>query len=529
MSEPDLLHHLLFRAADASPDSVAVVDGERSLSYAELGAHARRIAALLSELGVRPGDRVGINMVKSADSVAALYGVLVSGAAYVPLDPDAPTARSAAVLLDCDVHIVFSDTAKVADGSALRAEGAPLDTLVAPAAATTADLGEVAGVRVLAGDAVAAATGTPVEASSHDLAYVLYTSGSTGTPKGISLTHANALAFVSWAAEEFALGPNDRLSSHAPFHFDLSILDLYGAAHAGARVVLVPIAASVFPREVKRFIEREGITVWYSVPWVLVQLAQRAKLSPGELPTLRTVLFAGEVFPVRPLRQLMVLLPDARFANLYGPTECNVCTWYEVPPLAEDDKVDIPIGRAITGVDLLVVDDDGHEAAPGDDGVLYVHGPTVMQGYWSDRARTDAAIVAHPLGLDTPTPWLRTGDLVEVLGDGNLRFRGRRDEQVKHRGFRIELGDVEAALTAHPQVTECAVLLTDDERAGTRLVAFVVGDGTVDASVLRQATGERLPRYMVPDDFVFVGTLPRTSTGKIDRRALGRLSDPPPA
>jgi amino acid adenylation domain-containing protein len=527
VSSPDLLHHLLFRAADAAPDSIAVIDGDRHVTYGELASQARDLASLLSDLGAGPGDRVGVAMTKSADAVAAIYGVLASGAAYVPLDPDAPAARSAAVLRDCGVHRVVSDDAKVADIPAMRAAGAPIDTLVVPTAGTTDDVDALPGVRVLARDAVQGATAEPRDANADDLAYVLYTSGSTGTPKGISLTHTNALAFVNWAVEEFAVGPDDRLSSHAPFHFDLSIFDLYAATHAGARVVLVPRAASVFPREVQRFIDGEQITIWYSVPWVLVQLVQRAKLSPGTLPTLRTLLFAGEVFPVRPLGELMDLLPHVRFANLYGPTECNVCTWFEVVPVTDTDNPigDIPIGRAITGVDLLVVV-DGRIAGTGDVGELYVHGPTVMQGYWGDRERTDAALVAHPLGLDAPAPWLRTGDLVEVLADGNLRFRGRRDEQVKHRGFRIELGDVEAALSAHPKIAECAVVLEADERAGTRLVAHVVGDGSVDASEVRQVAAQRLPRYMVPDDVVFIDTLPRTSTGKIDRRALGRANAP---
>jgi acyl-coenzyme A synthetase/AMP-(fatty) acid ligase len=337
------------------------------------------------------------------------------------------------------------------------------------------------------------------------------------------------LAFVSWAAEEFELGPEDRVASHAPFHFDLSTFDLFAAAYAGSTVVLVPRAASVFPRETARFIDTAGISVWYSVPWVLAQLAQRGGLAPGDLPTLRSVLFAGEVFPTRPLRELMRSLPHARFVNLYGPTECNVCTWYEVPQL-DDDVDEIPIGRAIDGVDLLVVTNEGGEAVTGEIGELYVHGPTVMQGYWGDDARTSAAIVPHPLGRDASNRWLRTGDLVEVLASGDLRFRGRRDAQVKHRGNRVELGDVETAIAAHPNVESCAVILRADARAATRLVAFVVlhGNGT-DTGDLRRLCAERLPRYMLPDDFEFVATLPRTSTGKVDRRALQETNRDPEA
>ena len=179
-----------------------------------------------------------------------------------------------------------------------------------------------------------------------DLAYILYTSGSTGEPKGVKLSHRNALAFVEWAVATFDVSADDRLSSHAPLHFDLSIFDLYAAAMAGAAVVLVPPSASSFPAEVARFIRGNGITIWYSVPSVLSMLTLRGGLKGDDFPTLRTILFAGEVFPTRYLRRLMALLSQVRFANLYGPTETNVCTWYDVPVLPEEETGTDPDRKA---------------------------------------------------------------------------------------------------------------------------------------------------------------------------------------
>ena len=518
---PSSLPDLLWHAAEAQPGGVAVVDGERQLSYRELALHARRMAGLLGANGVGVGDRVGVHLEKSADAVTALYGILAAGAAYVPLDPDAPPARTATILRDCDVRVLVSGATKARDWPALLAEGAPIATLVVPDVPAAAEIDLPETVMVLAGTALESqAEGAPLPTVTvSDLAYVLYTSGSTGDPKGACLTHGNALAFVEWAAAEFELQRGDRLSSHAPFHFDLSVFDLYAAAAVGATVVLVPDGASVFPREIGRFIECHGITVWYSVPRVLAELAERAGLEAGSLPTLRAVLFAGEPFPVRQLRRLMTLLPGARFFNLYGPTECNVCTSHEVGDLGDDDT-DIPIGRAISGVEVRVVDDRGHRAGPGGVGELFVQGPTVMQGYWGDPERSAAALVADPLGGGGRERWLRTGDFAEVLRDGTLRFRGRHDAQVKHRGFRVELGDVEAALGSHPAVADCAVVVAPDDRVGSRLIAYVVMARPIDSSELRQSCIGLLPRHMIPDHIAFVATLPRTSTGKLDRRAL---------
>ena len=484
---PEALHSLLERAALERPGHPAVSDRGRVATYAELDARADALAASLVGAGVRRGDRVGVLLEKSIDAVACLYAVMKTGAAYVPLDPHAPEHRLAQVLADCDVRCVLA----------------------------TANAPPPAGPAVLDVGSVPPASGAPVHAEvmPDDLAYILYTSGSTGAPKGVMVSHANAMAFVRWAGAAFGVTGEDRLSSHAPFHFDLSVFDLYAAAAAAATVVLVPPEASVFPAHLRRFVDEEGITVWYSVPSVLTQLASRTDLTPGDLPSLRAVLFAGEVFPTRWLRRLMVALPDARFANLYGPTETNVCTWYEVDRLPDDDGTTIPIGRPITGTRVAVVGDGG---GPGE---LYVQGPTVGQGYWNDPAGTASRFVTEPRP-DLPGKWYRTGDLVEETADGCLRFLGRADGQVKSRGYRIELGDVEAALYGHSGVVDCAVVAVPDELFTARLHAFAVVEGQVAEPDLAGFCARRLPRYMVPQTFEIRPALPRTATGKVDRRAL---------
>jgi len=519
-----LVSHLLEESARNTPDAPAVLDGEREITYVELERQSNRLANLLVELGVERGERVGIYLDKSIESVVAIYGTLKAGGAYVPLDPQAPPARLGYIARDAGVRVLVTGCEKQDSWQALMQDGPALESLVvlngAPAAAP-------AGVRTLApSDLEAAPDSAPqVRVVDCDLAYILYTSGSTGTPKGVMLTHRNCLAFVEWAVEEFAIGAEDRLSSHAPLHFDLSTFDLFAAAAAGASVAMVPAQASIFPSEIRRFIESTGITVWYSVPSILTMLVIRGGLETGALPSLRKVLFAGEVFPTGYLKRLVKLLPHVSFANLYGPTETNVCTWWEVGELPEDSSETIPIGRAIANVDTFVVTDDGRPAEAGEVGELYVRGPTVMQGYLGDPEKTASRLVANPFGDVLDQRVYRTGDLVQETAQGDYRFLGRRDDQVKSRGYRIELGDVEAAIQAHPAVSECAVVAVPDDLVGNRLYAFVAAGQETPDPPLGAFCAERIPGYMIPERFEVSDALPRTSTGKIDRPALAaRLS-----
>jgi amino acid adenylation domain-containing protein len=516
-----LVHQLLPAAAERRPNHVAVIDGKRSVTYSELDARSNQVAHLLQERGVERGDRVGLYLDKSIESLVGIYGALKAGAAYVPLDPGAPPRRLGYIASNCGIEMLLTATAKEDAWEPLHDAGTRLRDLVV-LDAPTSETHEPTGLAMYGSDAVdALPTSAPTErAISLDLAYILYTSGSTGDPKGVMLSHRNALAFVEWAAEEFDVTAEDRLSSHAPLHFDLSVFDLFAAARGAATVVLVPPKTSMFPTEVARFMREQEISVWYSVPSILSMLTLRGGLRTGDVPSLRVLLFAGEVFPTKYLRQLMALLPHARFANLYGPTETNVCTWYEVPPLPEGQDEPIPIGKAIADDEVFAVTDEGHRAEPGEVGELYVRGATVMRGYWADPDRTAERLVPDPSRAEFQDPVDRAGDLVSQDIDGNWRYLGRRDAQIKSRGYRIELGEIEAALYAHPGVEECAVVAVADDLVTNRIKAFVVVKGGLRSDDLTATCAERLPRYMIPETFIVRQRLPKTSTGKIDRQAL---------
>jgi amino acid adenylation domain-containing protein len=516
-----LLNQLLETAAQRHPELPAVVDRGRVISYGSLDRRANALAHLLADRGVRRGDRVGLYLEKSLESLVGIYGVLKAGAAYVPLDPTAPVLRLARIARDAGIRLILAGAETASAVNDLSTAGAPLEHIVLLNARrdprSQPEGVHVADTNDLATQPEQAPSATAIDL---DLAYILYTSGSTGDPKGVMLSHRNALTFVDWAVEEIGVDSTDRLSSHAPLHFDLSIFDLFAAAKAAAAVVLVPPERSVFPRAVARFIEEHSITIWYSVPSVLSMLTLRGGVEDGAFPHLREILFAGEVFPVGYLRQLMGRLPHVRFYNLYGPTETNVCTFYRVEPVPEEQVTPIPIGKAIGNVEVLVIGEDGTAVEPGAVGDLWVRGSSVMRGYWGDAEMTASRLGAPSPELANLGPLYRTGDLVRERADGNLDFLGRRDAQVKSRGHRIELGEVEAAIHAHPSVVECAAVAVPDPLVTNRIKAYVVlRDPESEAEVLGTCE-ERVPSYMVPDELEVRERLPRTSTGKIDRRAL---------
>ncbi|MEP6619273.1 MAG: amino acid adenylation domain-containing protein [bacterium] len=512
------MHALLGESARRFPDRTAVEEpGGRTITYRTLDALTDRVRDRLAHLGVQSGDRVGVYIPKSIDSVASIFGILKTGAAYVPVDPEAPPARCAYTLNNCSVKAILT-TAKLE--SALRAELALLEAspalLVLPHDTPDFPLAAMLSAEDTREAAPASATVYP---SSDSLAYILYTSGSTGKPKGVMLSHLAGTSYVHWCSEVFSPSENDTFSSHAPFHFDLSILDIYVPIKHGARLVLIGEALGKEPLALAQVIAEQRISVWYSVPSILNFLATYGKLERYDFSALRYVLFAGEVFPVPQFRAVKALLPHPRYVNLFGPTETNVCTFYEVPATLDPDRTaPFPIGHCCSHLRCRVVDTDGSVVTPGEEGELLVSGAGIMDGYWNMPDRNAEIFDIDPDG----TRWYHTGDLVVADEQDGFIFHGRRDRMVKRRGYRIELGEIEAGLATHPSVREVAVIAVADPHAGTRIKAFLSAHNGEKLSLiqLKQFSMDKLPKYMVPDTFAFIDGLPRTSTDKIDYQAL---------
>ncbi|MFT3818028.1 MAG: amino acid adenylation domain-containing protein [Rubrivivax sp.] len=513
------LQHNFAASARRRPAATAVVEpGLGAIRYDALDALSDRMRDWLVAAGVGRGDRVGLFMHKSVDTLAALLGALKAGAAYVPVDSGAPAARGAYILHNCEVKALVAEAELLprlqAELSALGA--APQVLAVTPGAAPGAGL---AAALDAAGPLPPSQT---VASDADDLAYILYTSGSTGRPKGVMLTQRNALSFVDWCSEVFEPRDDDRFSSHAPFHFDLSILDLHVCFKHAATLVLVGEDIGKDAPRLAKLIADERISIWYSAPSILALLAQFGDLARHDYPALRQVLFAGEVFAVKHLRALGRQLPAPRYFNLYGPTETNVCTWYEVPmPVPEERTKPYPIGHVCSHLQARVLDEDGAEVVRGGEGELCIAGPGVMQGYWSLPEQTARGFWIDAAGQR----WYRTGDIVTEADDGCYTYLGRRDRMVKRRGYRVELGEIEAALYKHPRVKEAAVVALPDADAGVVIVAHLaVHDGKPPGLIeMKRHCSENMPLYMIPDRFVWQPGLPKTSTDKIDYQGLKAL------
>jgi amino acid adenylation domain-containing protein len=530
-----LLQHLLAESAARAPRLPAVASGQRFLTYEELDRLSNQAARALIGQGVAPGDRVGILAPKSAASVVAIFGALKAGACYVPLDPKSPAARLSAILRDSGIAVVLADEATAHQAAALAGNVPRLRSVIvtgphwrpagqAKPESLSAPLTVLPWERVLT-EPEGALAGEE-RAIETDLAYILYTSGSTGTPKGVMISHRASLTFVTWAAACTGLRKQDRVCSPAPLHFDLSVFDVFATCRAAACMVVLPEMTSMFPARLAEWIQREQVSVWYSVPSILTMLVTYGRLQDFDLSRLRAIAFAGEVFPARHLARLIAELPGARYFNWYGPTETNVCTCFEVAAAdGADLSAPVPIGKACANTAVFAVTSDGRRVSrPGDEGELYVRGPALMQGYWGQPDKSRQVLVRNPLQEAYDELAYRTGDLVRLDADGNYLFLGRRDGMVKTRGYRVELGEVEAALYAHPAIREAVVLPVPDELLGSRLRAVISADGSGALTRLEvvEHCRRRLPRYMVPDMVEFCEELPRTSTGKVDRARLAR-------
>lgn len=504
------LEHLLEAGARRAPHSVAAWEASgKRISYAELDQFSEDIAALLATRGVSAGDRVGLCTPKQIAALAAVFGVMKAGAAYVPVDYTAPAGRNGYIFNDCAVRAIIVDRAGAEAlnaelQGAWRAEALPIG-------------GPHAGDFLLLSRALE--EDTP---KSPDLAYILYTSGSTGRPKGVTHSHATAFAFIDWCSEAFQPIPDDRFSSHAPFHFDLSILDLYVPLKHGASVVLIDSETGKQPGTLAEVIAERRITVWYSTPSILRMLVEYGALETRDYSALRIVNFAGEVFAIKHLRALMERWPAPDYFNLYGPTETNVCTYYKLrAPLPDSQVTPLPIGAQCSDNQTRVVDSGGGDVSCGEEGELVVAGGSVMLGYWNLPERNAEAFLEQD-----GRRWYRTGDIVREDLNGDNVFVGRRDRMVKRRGYRVELGEIEAALHRHPSITQAAVIHTRNADDDVQIRAFVVwtADEPYSLVKMKRFCAQNLPLYMVPDQIRTLPELPKTSTDKLDYQRLQEIA-----
>ncbi|MFJ5534653.1 non-ribosomal peptide synthase/polyketide synthase [Streptomyces sp. NPDC093261] len=477
------LAELFERQAARTPEAVALADGSRQMTYAEMDRAANRLAHRLIRRGVGPESVVALALPRAAETVVAQLAVTKAGGAFLPVDPAYPPRRRQFMVRDAGARLVLDDAADVLKGDG--PDTAPTDA-----------------------DRVAPLT------PDHP-AYVIYTSGSTGTPKGVVVTHRGLAPFAAAAADRYAAGPGDRVLQFASPSFDASVLELCVSLLTGATLVTGEEGPLIGERLAEVLTERR-------ISHALIPPAALATVPPGTadaLPHLRTLIVGAEACPADLVERWA---PGRRMINSYGPTEATVvATWTD--PLTPGTGAP-PIGRPAGATRVHVLDAALRPVPPGVTGELYVAGPQLARGYLNRPGLTASRFPADPFGAPGERMY-RTGDLVRWSTDGELVFAGRADDQVKLRGFRIEPGEIESALRRDCRVKDAVVVVRADGTSGTaRLVAYVVpAEGIPGEPVpaeLREHLAGLLPPHMVPSVFVLLERLPITPNGKIDRRAL---------
>lgn len=518
------LHDFLTAQVELRPEAVALVFRGHSTTYAQLEQNSNRLAGALRSAGCSRGDRVGLLVPKSTQAIVAMFGAMKADCIYVPIDVASPVARIQRILQKCECRCILADHSTAGLLNDLVAQGALTDSTQlgwldhgAPLVNGAGDTFSWSDVETLA-DTANESTTRP-----SDPVHILFTSGSTGMPKGVVITHENIAHFIRWATAYWGMNAEDRISGHPPLHFDLSTFDIYGSIAAGAQLHLVPPEASLLPHKLAEFIRESKLTQWFSVPWVLQQMAKFDAVRPNDFPSLKRILWCGEKFPTPPLMYWMKHLPHVTFDNLYGPTEATIASsYFRVAHCPEDETVEVPIGLPCKGEILLVLDDQLRPVRPGEIGELYIGGVGLSPGYWNDPEKTEDVFRPNPYSSNPRDRIYKTGDLARISVDGIFYLVGRSDSQIKTRGYRIELGEIEAAVHSIPEVQDAAVMAVEyDPDTRSIACAYVPQPGTdISPLALKKKLANVLPSYMLPQRWMSLPQLPRNNNGKADRPLL---------
>jgi len=493
------LEYLLTDQAKKNPYKKAVVFGQKQVSYSELNKFANRVATHLVAEGIVPGDRVAISMDRSVEMLAAIFGVLKAGAAYVPVDPSYPEKRQVYILEDSDAKVIISlrDTANT----------------------------HLSGFKSVVVDDEFLRQGVNEDVSSPgvstDVAYIIYTSGSTGNPKGVMVEHRSVFNRIEWMQNEYCLGSEDVILQKTPISFDVSVWELFWWLRVGASVCLLKPGGEKDPSEIIDAIEREHVTHMHFVPSMLDAFIGFLRTSGDalRLQSLKTVFTSGEALGLHQCEAFLNLVSsnDTKLANLYGPTEATVDVTYYNCQLGEP-RGSVPIGRPIQNTGIYIVDERGYAVSPGVKGELLITGVNLARGYHNREELSSEKF--HKSEVLGGVRVYRSGDLARWHIDGNIEYLGRIDHQVKIRGFRIELGEIETALRNLKEIEDARVCALSRDDGTKYLAAYVVVNHDFEPEAIQNELRSSLPAHMVPPYLVSMEKFPLTPNGKLDRKAL---------
>ena len=487
--------------AEKTPDQVAVIYGESSLTYKELNERANQVAMFLLIKGVMPGSLVPVCLERGFDMIIAIWGIFKAGAAYVPIDPDYPEDRISYMLEDTRASLIITN-----EDSKVK-------------------LQESAGVTIVSLDAESRLIAKQDNANlnkeiqANGLAYVIYTSGSTGKPKGAMNEHGGLVNRLLWAQDQFSLTAADAVFQKTTFSFDVSVWELIWPLMVGAKLVFAKPGGQKDNAYLKQLIQEHQITIMHFVPSMLEVFLP--DIQPGECNSLRTVICSGEALKPSQLRDFYDKFPYTELHNLYGPTEAaiDVSSWTAAGKDIMELK-SIPIGKPVANTQLHILNAAGELAPIGIAGELHIGGVQVGRGYWNNPALTNERFIDDDFTQLPGKKLYKTGDLARWLPDGNIDYLGRIDDQVKIRGYRIELGEIETVLSESGLVQQVVVITRETANSDKQLVAYVVSDQAFNRDWAKQYLLQRLPEYMVPQVWVSLDEMPLTPNGKVDKKAL---------
>lgn len=484
------------------PNKIGFVDEYGMLTFSEIRNYSLKIATVLTNEKVFKKP-IAIYMDKNIYELITFLGVAYSGNFYSPIDSSMPVSRIEKILQVFEPEIIIT--------SRVLKENMDFD---------------IGKAKVLIWEELVQENINEIivekqrkKCCDTDLLYVLFTSGSTGIPKGVTICHQSVIDYIDWVENTFQIDEKTIFGNQAPFYFDNSILDIYSTIKTGATLHIIPHNLFSWPIKLLEYIARNEINTIFWVPSAMILVSKLKALSQVNLNgILKQVLFCGEVMPVKHLNVWRKYIPDALYANLYGPTEItDVCTYYIVDREFNDEE-SLPIGKPLPNTDIQILDDDNHLAGLGEIGELCVRGTCLSKGYYNNPEKTKQVFVQNPLNTSYPEYIYKTGDLVKVNELGELIYMGRRDFQIKHMGHRIELGEVETAISSigHISMNCC---LYDEKK--DKIIAFLVEKITIND--LNEQLKNKIPEYMLPNKLIVMDSMPLNVNGKIDRVKLKEL------
>ncbi len=487
------------------PDKVALTDEEQSITFREWKSMALCIADGIAKKIQKRKIPVLVYLPKSVMTLVSFAGILYSGNYYTPTDVKFPFEKAASIMKCLMPEVIITDRKS---GKKLTDHGVETEKILYVEDLDFSidhDNGDQLNSQII----------------DTDLAYVFFTSGSTGIPKGVAITHRSIIDYIDWAGEKFEITNDTKIANQAPFYFDNSILDIYLCMSCGAHLYITPEMYFTFTAKLLEYIKENEINFIFWVPSALIGVANSGLLEKIDCSCIRKVLFCGEVMPNRHLNYWRRLLPDALYANLYGPTEItDVCSCYVIDREFTDEEP-LPIGIACNNTQIILLNDQDEEITETDAmGELCVRGTSLAVGYYNNPEKTAEAFVQNPLNPHYSEKIYRTGDLAHYNRYGEIMFDGRKDFQIKHMGYRIELGEIETAILSFDEVYNACCIYDTEQSA---IVAFCNADQGVTELDIKKYLGNILPRYMIPAKYILLDEMPYNDNGKIDRKALKKI------